>query len=75
MILVFLVMYHEGLIFTSVQRSSIDDNWPVVVVVRVNHLKGAFRGQRSMESWLIEVPDFKSEVICDLKVIWRPSWH
>ena len=28
MILVFLEMYHEGLIFTSVQRSSIDDIWP-----------------------------------------------
>ena len=38
---------HLG-IFTSVQRSSMDDIWPVVVVRRLNHLKEAFTGQRNM---------------------------
>ena len=42
------------------QRSSTNDNWPVVV--RVNHLKGAFEGQRSMGTLVIEATELQSEV-------------
>ena len=54
-------------VFTSVQRLSMDDNWPVVVVVRrLNHLNKGFTGQRSMGTKVIEVTDFNYEGRCDL---------
>ena len=48
-----------------------DHNWPLFVVVRVNHLKEAFTGQRSMGTmgngqWAIEVTEINFEVSLDL---------
>ena len=41
-------------------RRSMDHNWPRLL--RLNHLKEAFTGQRSMGTWVIEVNEFNFEV-------------
>jgi len=39
-----------------------DDIWPVCCCCRVNHLKKAFTGQRSMGALVIEATELKFEV-------------
>ena len=47
----------------------------VGLVLCLNHQREAFRGQRSiMGTYVIEATELKSEVICDLEIIWRPPW-
>ena len=43
-----------------------DHNWPLFVV-RWNHLRKAFTGQRSIGTWVIEVTEFNFEVGLDLR--------
>ena len=44
-----------------------DHNWPRLSFVRVNHLRKAFTGQRSIGTWVIEVTEFNFEVSLDLR--------
>ena len=43
-----------------------DHNWPLLSVVRVDHLRRAFTGQRSMGTQVIEVTELNFEVSFDL---------
>ena len=63
-----LLMWHIG--FTQLFTSMHAGQWINIGLVVVSIISC----QRSMGTWVIEVTDFKSEVICDLEVIWRPPW-